>query len=198
MIVKIPLKDICTTTPILAYADFSKPFKLHTDECILGLWAVLYPNQDGVDCIIVYVSRSLSNTEHKYPAHKLEFLALKWAVTEQFHKYLYGNHFVLYTDNNPFTYVLTSAKLDATGHLWVDGLANYNFAPNYQSDKINVDVNALSHIPKWECGQHIEADSVHALVSQAVLCKAVLASYVLLLNCLGDQHHVYYLLCALQ
>ena len=41
---------------------------------------------------------------------------LKWAVTEQFHKYLYGNTFDVYTDNNPLTYVLTTAKLDAMGH----------------------------------------------------------------------------------
>ena len=84
-----------------------------------------------VDCIIGYASRSLSKTEHKYPAHKLEFLALKWAVMEQFHEYLYDNHFVIYTDNNPLTYVLTSAKLDKTGHHLVAGLANYNFALNY-------------------------------------------------------------------
>ena len=36
-------------TPILAYADFLKPFKLHTDACTLGLGAILYQNQDGVD-----------------------------------------------------------------------------------------------------------------------------------------------------
>ena len=41
-----------------------------------------------------------------------------------------------YTDNNPLTYVLTSAKLDATGHCRVAGLANYNFALNYRSGKI--------------------------------------------------------------
>ena len=43
---------------------------------------------------------------------------------QQFHEYLYGNHFVVYTDNNPLTYVLTNAKLDATGHHWVAGLTN--------------------------------------------------------------------------
>ena len=58
------LKKICTTTPILAYTDFSKPFRLYTDACILGLGAILYQNQDGVDCIIGYASRSLSKTEH--------------------------------------------------------------------------------------------------------------------------------------
>ena len=39
--------------------------------------------------------------------------------------------FFMYTDNNPLTYVLTSAKLDAMGHHWVAGLANYNFALYY-------------------------------------------------------------------
>ena len=36
------LKTLCTTAPILAYADFSKPFKLNTDACGTGLRAVLY------------------------------------------------------------------------------------------------------------------------------------------------------------
>ena len=47
-------KEICTSTPILAYADFLKSFKLHTDACILGLGVILYQNQDGVDHIKGY------------------------------------------------------------------------------------------------------------------------------------------------
>ena len=50
---------------------------------------------------------------------KPEFHALRWAITDKFHKYLYGSEFHVYTDNNPFTYVLTTAKLDATEHRWV-------------------------------------------------------------------------------
>ena len=29
------LKELCTTSPILAYANFGKPFKLHTDVSVL-------------------------------------------------------------------------------------------------------------------------------------------------------------------
>ena len=75
------LKKLCTTAPILAYANFSKPFKLHTDACGIGLGAVLYQTrEDGTKAVIAYASRSLSKAESHYPAHKLQFLALKWAV----------------------------------------------------------------------------------------------------------------------
>ena len=43
----------------------------------------------------MYASRSLNKAERNYPAHKLEFLALKWAVTEKFHDFLYGNSFTV-------------------------------------------------------------------------------------------------------
>ena len=85
------LKTLCTTAPILAYADFTKPFKLHTDTCGTGLGAVLYQTrEDGTKAVIAYASRSLNKAESHYPAHKLEFLTLKWAVVEKFHEYLYG------------------------------------------------------------------------------------------------------------
>ena len=78
------------------------------------------------------------------PADKLKFLALKWAVTDQFHEYLYGANFDVYTDNNPVMYILTSAKLDAVGQCWVAALANCNFQLHYKTSKSNVEVDALS------------------------------------------------------
>ena len=122
------LKQLCSQTPILAYANYKKPFKLHTDASENGLGAVLYQKQDdGTDHVIAYASQTLSKSEKNYDAHKLEFLALKWSVTERFHEYLYGGEFEVYMDNNPLTYILTTAKLDVTGQRWVASLANYNF-----------------------------------------------------------------------
>ena len=89
------LKRLCTIAPILAYADFTKPFNLHTDGCGSGLGGVLYQtHEDGTDAVIAYASRSLSKAESNYSAHKMEFLTLKWVVVEKFHKYLYGLTFV--------------------------------------------------------------------------------------------------------
>ena len=109
------LQMLCTEAPILAYADLKSPFILHTDASSDGLGAVPYQNQDNQRRVIAYASRSLSPSERNYPAHKLEFLALKWAITDRFHEYLYGAEFQVFTDNNLLTCILTTAKLDATG-----------------------------------------------------------------------------------
>ena len=141
-------KESCCKPPILAYANYSKPFKLHTDASGLGLGAILYQTQeDGKERVIAYASRMLSKTEKNYPAYKLEFLALKWSICDRFHEYLYGGNFEVLTDNNPLTYILTTAKLDATGQRWVANLANYNFSIKYKSGKLNVDADALSRNP---------------------------------------------------
>ena len=95
----------------------------------------------------------------------MEFLALKWSITERFHEYLYGGHFEVYTDNNPLTYILTTAKLDATGQRWVASLANYNFKIFYKSGKLNVEVDALSCIP-WESTQ---MENVEPLIVKTML-----------------------------
>ena len=72
---------------------------------------------------------------------------MKWAICEKFHEYLYGSTpFEVYTDNNPLTYVLTTAKLDACGQRWVAKLANYNFTIQYRSGQSNVEADALSRI----------------------------------------------------
>ena len=96
---------------MLAYADFKASFILHTDASGEGLGAVLYQVQEGKQRVIAYASRSLSKSERNYPVHKLEFLALKWAITNRFHEYLYGSQFQVYTDNNPLTYVLKYSKV---------------------------------------------------------------------------------------
>ena len=92
------------------------------------------------------------------------FLALKWAVTEQFHEYLSPyrknrNEFVVYTDNNPLTYIISSACLKAAGHRWVENLADYNFSLEYQRGKDNTLADFLSQmedrLPEEEVNEQI-------------------------------------------
>ena len=83
---------------------------------------------------------------------------------DRFHEYLYSGRFDVYTDNNPLTYILTSAKMDATGQCWVASLANYDFQIFYKFEKSNVEENALSHIPRTS-NVLIDASSVKVIIS---------------------------------
>ena len=104
--------DYRQSPEVIAFPDFNVPFFLNCDASNQGLGAVLYQEQEGVTRVISYASRTLTEAERNYNLHSgsLEFLALKWAVTERFADYLqYGPPFQVFTDNNPLTYVLTSA-----------------------------------------------------------------------------------------
>ena len=83
------LQRLFTESPILAYADFKTQFILHRDASGDGLVAVLYQVQEGKQGVIAYAPQSLRRSERNYPVHKLEFLALKWAIKDKFHEYLY-------------------------------------------------------------------------------------------------------------
>ena len=177
---------MCIQTPVLDYANYQKPFKLHTDASENGLGAVLYQKQDDdTEHVIAYASRTLSKSERNYDTHKLEFLALKWSITERFHEYLYGGHFEVYTDNNPLTYILTTAKLDAIGQRWVASLANHNFKIFYKSGKLNVEADALSRI-SWENTQveHMEPLTVKTMLQSKLESETSLPSEYLPVNLL--------------
>ena len=161
------LKTILSSPPILAYPNFEETFELHTDASQKGLGAVLQQKQNGLNRVISYASRGLSKSESHYPAHKLEFLALKWAVCDKFNEYLYGRKFIVLTDNNPLTYVLTSAKLDACGHRWLSALSIYDFKIFYRPGKANQDADSLSRYPNPETNltetSILDVETVHAI-----------------------------------
>ena len=76
----------------------------------------MYQYEDKKARILGYGRRALAKAEQKYHSSKLVYLSLKWAVCEQFRGYLtYAKQTEVYTDNNPLLYVLSSAKLNATG-----------------------------------------------------------------------------------
>ena len=111
------LKGKVQSTPILTFPDFDKPFLLETDASKEGLGVVLSQKQsDGRYHPVTFGSHSLTLSEKNYHSSKLEFLALKWSIMEYFKEYLMYSPFVVWTDNNPLTYVLMMPNLDAMGH----------------------------------------------------------------------------------
>ena len=77
---------------------------------------------------------------------KQEFLALKWAIAEQFQEYLLWKLFIVRTNTNPLTYIMTTPNLDTTHHWWVESLARFTFSIECQKVRDNVATDALSQV----------------------------------------------------
>ena len=164
------LKLRCMMVPVLVFADFKKPFRLETDASKEGLGAVLLQeSDDGHYHPVAFASHELKGGEPKYHSSKLEFLALKWAVTEQFREYLQYQPFTVHTDNNPLTYILTTPNLlktpnlDALGHHWVAALAGYNMKLEYLKGSDNKVADTLSRVST----QKLDKETVTELLNYA-------------------------------
>lgn len=72
--------------------------------------------------------------------------AVKFAVREKLKDYLLGSNFHIITNNNPLSYIQSSAKLGATEQHWVAQLAQYNFTVKYRPEKLNSAADALSRV----------------------------------------------------
>lgn len=150
------LKERLTTAPVLGYPDYSLPFVLQSDASGEELGAVLVQVQGGKERVIAFASRGLSPAETRYSAHKLEFLPLKWAVTDKFYDHLYARRFSVLTDHNPLKYVMSSAKLDATGQRWVSRLAGFEFDVQYRRNQCNANADFLSRMSTQEVTEALQ------------------------------------------
>ena len=159
------LKQACMHSLVLDFTDYTKDFLLETDALKEGLGAVLSQKQeDGQFHQVAYSSRALTTHEKNYHSMKLEFLALKWAITEHFKEYLLYQPFLVRTDNNPLTYIMSTPNLDATGHHWVSALAKYDFWLEYQKGQDNAAEDTLIWVTT-----HLKPEAVQAILDGATM-----------------------------
>lgn len=80
----------------MSYFDPKKKREILVEASPVGLGALLV--QDGK--ILSYASRVLSDVERRYSQVEREMLAVVWGV-EEFHLFVYGSYFTIYTDHKP-------------------------------------------------------------------------------------------------
>lgn len=146
----VSLKEALCSAPVLGYPDFSRDFVVEVDASLAGLGACLSQSDElGKLHPVAFASRGLRGAEKGYSdlsSFKLEFLALKWAVSEKFRDYLLGRHTVVFTDNNPLAHLRT-AKLGAVEQRWAAQLAPFDLEIRFRSGKSNKCADALSRYP---------------------------------------------------
>lgn len=145
-------KRICEDIDEQAFYNVNLQTKLYTDASGVGLGAILIQVQKNeTNRIVAYASKSLTETEKKYPQAQRESLAVVWAI-ERFSHFLLGKHFTLYTDNKASEYLFgnkdrTSTRAITRAEGWALRLSMYSFNVKAVAGKENI-ADVLSRLCK--------------------------------------------------
>ena len=145
-----------TAPTLLVHFDESKPLMLACDASLYGIGAVLsHVIDDHSDKPIAYASRSLSTAECKYLQLDKEALAILFGVSK-FHHYLYGRHFIIYSDHKPLMHIFNQSKAvpsmaSARLQRWALTLSGYHNSIKYRKGSHMCNADALSRLPLPEC-----------------------------------------------
>ncbi|UYV84336.1 K02A2.6-like [Cordylochernes scorpioides] len=158
------LKRSLCSSPILAYPQPGTNFILDTDASNLGIGAVLSQVQDGDERVIEFFSRVLTKAERNYCATRKELLAIVKAV-EHFHKYLYGQNFLIRTDHAALTWLLRMKNPEGQVARWLEKLQQYHFQIKHRPGRKHNNADALSRRPCGDC-KHCERIDEHEVTSR--------------------------------
>ena len=140
------LKGCLTSSPILAYLNFEKPFIVYTDASTIAVGAILsQKDNEERERVIAYASRSLNKHERNYGITELECLAVIWAV-KHFHHYLHGQKFLIVTDHAALAYLKNMVNPVGKLGRWLMTLNGYNFDIINRPGKQHSNVDFLSRL----------------------------------------------------
>ncbi|KAG1225375.1 hypothetical protein G6F68_010170 [Rhizopus microsporus] len=123
----IALKQILQSNLVLHYPDLAKEFYVATDASLYGVAAVLYQkDKQGRDKYISFVSSSLSPSQRRWNTTKRELYAVVLAL-KKFRKFLWGRHFIVYSDHKALVYLHTQKIANPMMINWIETLLDFDF-----------------------------------------------------------------------
>ena len=140
------LRDHLTSSTIMAYPDFDKPFWVKSDASGVSVGFVLSQMQDGNEKVIAYGGKKLTDTQRRYSTYDREYFGILTAVRTYSH-YLRHQKFFVVTDHRPLLSLKKiDPKNDATGRRvrWSIELGLYDFEIVYKKGRKHSDADAMS------------------------------------------------------
>ncbi len=137
---------------IIAIPMETDPFRVEADTSEGAVGAVLSQKQNGVWCLVAFMSKSLSTMEMNYEIYDKELLAIMLALSKWWH-YLMGSaeNIEIWTDHQNLQYFQLPQKLNWRQVCWVTELAEYHFTLHHKPRAQNVKADLLSR--RWDDDQ---------------------------------------------
>ena len=140
------LKEALTSSKILAYPDFSKPFILETDASNKGIGCVISQEVEGEKRPISFASRSLSKAEKNYDTTNKEALAVVWAL-KKYRYILLGYEITAYVDHQSLVGIFKNTLPPGRLGRWALAVQEYNITIKYKPGRLNQVPDTLSRLP---------------------------------------------------
>ena len=149
------LKASVMTAPVLTISTDDGPYHLEADSSGHALGAVLSHYQSNIWQFIVFLSKSLTPTEHNYQIYDHKLLVIMTALTEWCH-FLMGapTPFEIWTDHQNLEYFCKPQKLNHRQAHWVTDLANYHFMLHHHPGRTHVKADLLSRHAGHDKGEN--------------------------------------------
>ena len=132
----------------LAYPDYSDEapwMELWVDASSYGAGAYLAQVQSEQHRIIAFASMTFSLAQLNYSTFDRELAALRWGI-KTFKPFLYGVHFILYTDHQPLVHLFNTRLVSSRLARTFDDLAGFNFEIRYTPGHLNSAADFLSRL----------------------------------------------------
>jgi len=140
------LKKRLTTAPVLASPRSSGTYYLDTDASEFGLGIVLSQEQEGLERVLAYASRSLNPAERNYSITRKELLAVIFGL-KRFRQYLIGREFVIRTDHSALQWLRRTPEPIAQAGRWLAIMEEFNFVVQHRAGSKHQNADALSRYP---------------------------------------------------
>jgi hypothetical protein len=138
------LKEFLTKSPCLKPPKYDSSFHLFCDASQVALGATLMQEwEKGQLHPIAYWSRTITNTEAKWPITHLELSAIVYALAS-FRHVIFGSELHIYTDHRPLTFLFSKASTNAKINRWLLAIQEYEPKVTFIEGQANKIADALS------------------------------------------------------
>ena len=138
-------ENICNA-PVFPYPSTEHTFLLDCDASDTAIGCELLQLVDGKEHIIAFGSFALTPTQRRYCTTCKELLAVL-RFTRKFRHYLLGRPFVVRTDHNSLTWLMSFKNTEGQLAGWMEELSQFDMSVVHRPGKYHINADALSRIP---------------------------------------------------